>query len=135
MEERHVEYSGLVYKDTAVDVMYDLADDRLAGLDHQVNRKADLITAAAKSEIKLMQELTTNAQSLKECTRYGAEKLTEHIKKSSWDKILLNHQLLLQLIESSDALCKERAEWQSIIGRCSLACSVADDDGYDGEDE
>lgn len=40
----HVEYEGLVYKNTAVDVMYDLTADRLEGLDHQVESKADLIT-------------------------------------------------------------------------------------------
>ena len=126
----HVEYDGLVYKNTAVDVMYDLTADRLEELDHQVESKADLITEVAKSEIKLMEQLILDAENLKKCTRYGAEDMMEAIKKNAWDKILLNQQLLLQLIASTEALCRERAETHGIVGRCSLACNVADE-GYD----
>ena len=124
----HVEYEGLVYKNTAVDVMYDLTADRLEGLDHQVESKADLITEVAKSEIKLMEQLKLDAENLKKCTRYGAEDMMEAIKKDAWDKILLNQQLLLQLIASTEALCRERAQTQRIVGKCSLACNVAEDE-------
>lgn len=136
MEERHVEYSGLVYKDTAVDVMYDLVEERLERLDNQIDTSAVALVAVAKSEIKLMEQLKQDAESLKECTRYGAEHMVEQIKKTAWDIILLNQQLLLQIVAKTDILCKDRAELQRILGKCSLACTVDDDDDYDyGEDE
>lgn len=127
-KELHVEYDGLVYKDTAVDVLYELTEDRLGGLDHQVAGTANAIISAAESEIKLMKQLKLDAESLKECTRYDAEGIMKNIKKASWDKILLNQQLLLQLIVKAEALCKERAETQSMLGRCSLLCTVAEDE-------
>lgn len=136
MEERHVEYSGLVYKDTAVDVMRDLVEERLERLDNQIDTSAVAMVAVAKTEIKLMEQLKLDAESLKECTRYGAEHMAEEIKKIAWDKILLNQQLLLQIVAKTDILCKDRAELQRILGKCSLACTVDDDDDYDyGEDE
>ena len=134
-KDLHVEYSGLVYKDTAVDVMRDLVEERLERLDNQIDTSAVALVAVAKSEIKLMEQLKLDAESLKECTRYGAEHMTEQIKKTAWDKVLLNQQLLLQIVAKTDILCKDRAELQRILGKCSLACSAAGDDNYDyGED-
>ena len=127
-KELHVEYNGLVYKDTAVDVLYELTEDRMGGLDHQVEETANAIIAVAKSEIKLMKQLKLDAENLKECTRYGAEDMMANIKKASWDKILFNQQLLLQFIAKAGALCKERAEMQSLLGKCSLLCTVAEDE-------
>jgi hypothetical protein len=34
----------------------------------------------------------------------------------------------LQLITEVDALCRERAETQRIVGKCSLLCAVAEDE-------
>lgn len=135
-KDLHVEYSGLVYKDTAVDVMRDLVEERLERLDREVTASAVALFAVAKTEIKLMEQLKLDAESLKECTRYGAEHMAEQIKKTAWDKVLLNQQLLLQIVAKTDVLCKDRAELQRILGKCSLACTVDDDDDYDyGEDE
>lgn len=134
MEEQ---YTGMVYKDIKADLLCDLTEERLNVYDRRINTVADIIISVAKSEIKLMENLKTKAEELKECSRYGGSDLTTYIKKNTWDKIMRNQQILLQAIEKADLLCEERLDTQTMLDNCSMECAVGEsDDEYDyREDE
>lgn len=137
MEQKHVEYNGMVYDDIAVDLLCDLTKERTVVLDRRVKEHIGYVEELITKERKMLSQLYNQVDTMTECTAYGAPHVAQLNEEQINKSIEPCHQELIKSIMKLSALCEEREHLQNMLGRCSMTCAVADDEeDYDyGEDE
>lgn len=135
--EKLVEYKGMVYRDTAVDLLYDLVKEKIIVLNRQIKECSNEIKKLAIEEKELLKQVKEKAGEVTKCSVYGAPDTSGSFETWVVQKLEPHQKELNKHITKLTVLCAERYELQHMLGRCSMLCAVEDDDdGYDyGEDE
>jgi len=137
MEQEHVEYNGMVYDNTAVDLLCDLTKEKISILNREITECADEISKLVRAEKKMLAQVTSKANETTECSVYGAPDAAGLLEKYVEQELEEHHKKLTRCVTKLAVRCAQRYELQHMLGRCSMLCTVADDDeDYDyREDE